>query len=306
MTDVAVAFLEAAVRAATPLALAALGETITERGGVINVGLEGAMMGGAFAAVVAGLASGPAAGFLAGLSAGAAVGVLLALFIAGLRTEQIITGTAVTAGMLGLTALLYHVVFGAEGAALRVPTTPPVAIPLLAGLPGLGPVLFRQPPITYAAYAFAPALWLVLHRTKLGLTLRAVGEAPAAALVAGHSPALVRAGAIVAGSALGGLGGATLVLAQVGTFAEGMSAGRGFIALAVVALGRWHPVGVMVAALGFGSATALQHFFQASATRVPYQFFLALPYLLALVVLGRGTSGLRAPAALGRPLPPIG
>lgn len=305
MTDVLVAFLEGTVRAATPLALAALGETISERGGVINIGLEGAVIGGAFAAVVAGLAAGPTAGFLAGAASGAAVGALLALFVVTWHTEQIITGTAITAGMLGLTALLYHTLFGAAGAALNVTTMPPAPLPLLARLPVVGPAFFRQPPVTYLVYGLVPALWFVLYRTRLGLTLRAVGEAPEAARVAGHSPARVRFGAVVVGSALGGLGGATLVLAQVGTFAEGMSAGRGFIALAVVALGRWQPVGVALAALVFGGATALQHFFQASATRVPYQFFLALPYLLTLAVLARSATRRRAPAALGRPLPPL-
>jgi simple sugar transport system permease protein len=298
-------FLEAAVRGATPLALASLGETLTERSGVINIGLEGAIIAGAFTAVAAGLPAGALGGYAAAALAGATVAGVLAVFVVGLRTDQIITGTAITAGALGLTAMLYRAVFGAGGVALSVPTTPPIPLPVLSALPVLGRSLFTQPPITYAAYLAIPAVWWLLFRTRRGLALRAAGEAPLAVLAAGHSPVRLRAMAVIAGGMLAGLGGAALVLAQAGTFAEGMSAGRGFIALAIVALGRWHPVGVAGAALLFGAATAMQHLAQAMAPRLPYQFFLALPYVLTLVVLAAGAGRRQAPAALGRPLPPL-
>ena len=175
----------------------------------------------------------------------------------------------------------------------------------------LGPAFFAQPVVTYLLYALIPATWFWLYRTYSGLALRAVGENPEAARMAGIVPSRVRVTAVLFGGALGGLSGGTLVLAQAGTFTEGMSARRGFIAIAVVVLGRWHPLGAALAALLFGAASALQFFFQAMGWTVPYQLPLALPYLLtlaALTVRGRLALGARragvvmasGPAALGR------
>lgn len=301
-------FLDATVRTATPLALAALGELVTERAGVINIGLEGTIIAGAFGALVAaGLATGGAGvalGLAGGALAGLAVAAVFATFAVGLRADQIITGTAVTLAALGLTGTLYRTLYGDAGAALATPTAPPLALPGLAALPVIGRALFAQPPVTYALYLLVPALAWWSTRTHAGLALRAVGEAPEAALAAGIRPRRVQAAAVLAGGALGGVAGATLVVAQAGTFAEGMSAGRGFIAIAIVVLGRWRPLGVVGAALLFGAASALQYLFQAMGwTAVPYQWFLALPYLLTLVVLAavsrRGGGG-AAPAALGK------
>ena len=300
--DILAGFLEAVVRATLPLALAALGEMLSERAGFVNVGLEGTMIGGALAATVMAGLGGTGAGYVAGALTGAAIGALLAALAIGLRTNQVLTGTAVTAGSLGVTSLLSHATLGATGAALTVPMSAPVAIPLLAGIPLAGRALFAQPAITYLVYALIPVTWWYLARTGPGLSLRATGENPEAVRASGPSPARIQAVAVITGSALGGLGGATLVLAQAGTFAEGMTAGRGFIALAVVALGRWHPVGVAGAALLFGATSSLQYLLQALGTDVPYQVFLALPYLLTLAVLattGRGGE----PAWLGTPMP---
>lgn len=305
MIELLTAFLEATVRGATPLALAALGETVTERAGVINIGLEGAIIAGSFGAVAGAIALGPVGGFATAVVAGSTIAALFAAFTIHWRTDQIITGTAITVGALGLTAMLYRTVFGAGGVALTVPTTPPLALPVLSQLPLLGRPFFTQPPITYVVYLTIALVWWFLFRTRHGLALRATGEAPAAVLAAGHSPARLRVLAIVVGGALGGLGGGSLVLAQVGTFAEGMSAGRGFIALAIVALGRWHPIGVAGAALLFGGAVALQHLAQAASVRLPYQAFLALPYVLTLFALAAGAGRRHAPAALGRPLPDL-
>jgi simple sugar transport system permease protein len=310
MPDVATtlaAFLDATVRTATPLALAALGESVSERAGVINLGLEGTIIAGAFGAlagagVAAGLA-GATAGFAAGALAGLATATLFALFAVVLRADQIITGTAVTLAALGVTGTLYRVWYGAGGAALGTPTTGPVAVPGLSELPIIGPALFRQPPATYLLYLLVPAVWWFSARTHAGLALRAVGELPAAAAAAGVRPRRVQLAAVLFGGVLGGLSGATLVVAQAGTFAEGMSAGRGFIAIAVVVLGRWHPGGVLLAALAFGAASALQYLFQSMGWAVPYQLFLALPYVLTLVVLAGATGRAAAPAALGRPTP---
>lgn len=293
-------FLEGMVRTATPLALAALGETLVERAGVINLGLEGAIMAGAFGALVGAGLAGVGVGFAAAAAAGLVVGAAVALFAVTLRADQIITGTAVTLLALGVTGALYRALYGSAGAALSLPTSAPVSLPGLSTIPVVGRALFAQPPVAYAALLAVPALWWWLARTHAGLALRAVGENPDAARSAGISVARVQWGALLAGGAMGGLAGGTLVLAQVGTFAEGMSAGRGFIAVAIVALGRWHSGGTALAALLFGAASALQYLFQALGLALPYQLFLAVPYLLTLVALAAAASRTSSPAALGR------
>jgi ABC-type uncharacterized transport system permease subunit len=293
-------FLEATVRTATPLALAALGEAVTERAGVINIGLEGAVIAGAFGGLVGATAGGAALGWAGAAAGGAAAAAVFALFAVVLRADQIITGTAVTLLALGLTGALYHGMYGASGASLSIATSPVVPLPGLSKIPVIGGALFAQPLATYLVYLLVPALAWWLARTHAGLALRATGESPEAAIAAGIRPTRVRAGAVLFGGLLGGLAGGTLVLAQVGTFAEGMSAGRGFIAIAIVALGRWHPVGVALASLLFGAAIALQYLFQAMGWAVPYQIFLALPYVVTLFALAGAAGRHRAPAALGR------
>lgn len=300
MNDALGAFLEGTVRTATPLAFAALGEAIVERSGIINIGLEGAIIAGALGSVVAAGALGVGAGLVAAMVAGVAVATVFALFAVWLRADQIITGTAVSLLALGLTGTLYRTMFGAGGAALLTPTIGPLPIPGLASLPLVGPALFAQPITTYLAILLVPATSWWLARTHAGLALRAGGENPAAALAAGVPLARMQAGAILFGGALGGLAGGTLVLAQAGTFVEGMSAGRGFIAIAIVVLGRWQPWGVGVAALLFGAASALQFAFQAMGWTLPYQLFLATPYVLTLVALAVARSRFAAPAALGK------
>ncbi len=299
MTELLTSFLEGTVRTATPLAFAALGEVVTERAGIINVGLEGVIIAGCFGAVVAAGAGSLVIGLAGGALAGIVAAALFALFAVWLRTDQIITGTALTLGALGLTGTLYRAYFGAAGVALSIPTMRPIALPGVSRIPIVGSALFQQPAVTYALFVAIAVAWWVLTRTQAGLALRAVGESPDAAEAAGISVRRTQSIAVLTGGALGGLAGATLVLAQVGTFAEGMSAGRGFIAIAIVALGRWSPVGVALAALLFGAATALQYLFQSSGVALPYQLFLALPYVLTLIVLAVGTSRARAPAALG-------
>ncbi len=302
MIDLSMAegFLSALVRVATPLLLAALGEMLAERGGVINLGVEGAMLAGALAAAIGAASGGPWAGLVLAVAAGAVVAAGFAAMAIGARTDQIITGTAMTLAALGLTGAIYRRAFGTAGAGLSLPTLAPLEMPGLSRLPLVGPALFAQPLPTYLALLAVPLLWWFLFRTRPGLALRAVGESPASARAAGVPVRRMQALATIAGGAFAGLAGGTLVLAQVGTFAERMTAGRGFIAIAIVVLGRWHPVGVLLAALLFGGATALQFLFQAAGLDVPYQLFLMLPYLLTLVLLAGVAGGVRAPAALGR------
>jgi general nucleoside transport system permease protein len=293
-------FLAAAVRVATPLLLAATGETITERGGVINLGLEGMMLAGALAATLGATGAGPWTGMFLGVLAGAALALVFAAVAIGARGNQIIAGTAVTLGAVGLTGAVYRQAYGVEGAGLDLPTLAPVPIPGLSRLPVLGPGLFDQPAPTYLAVAVLPLVWWFLFRTRTGLALRAAGDAGETARASGVPVRLLRTAATVVGGGFAGFAGATLVLAQVGTFAERMTAGRGFVAIAIVVLGRWHPAGVAVASLLFGAATALQYVFQTLGLEVPYQLFLMLPYALILLALAGLVGRVRAPAALGR------
>jgi ABC-type uncharacterized transport system permease subunit len=298
--ELAAGFLAAAVRVATPLLLAAIGETVAERAGVINLGIEGMMLVGALAAALGASAVGPWTGVAAGAGAGLLLAALFAAVVVGARGDQIITGTAVTLGAVGLTGMIYRRAYGTGGAGLDLPTLAPISIPGLGHLPVLGPGLFAQPAPTYLAYVALPIVWWALFRTRAGLTLRATGESEAMARAAGVRTARVRVLATLIGGGFAGLAGATLVLAQVGTFAEKMTAGRGFIAIAIVVLGRWHPAGVGLAALLFGAATALQFLFQTLGWDVPYQLFLMLPYGLTLLALAGLVGRVRPPAGLAK------
>ena len=293
-------FLAAAVRVATPLLLAATGETITERSGVINLGLEGTMLAGALAATMGATAWGPWSGVACAILADMLLAAVFALLAVGARADQIITGTAITLGAVGLTGTIYRQAYGVGGAGLSIPTLDSVAIPGLAQIPVLGPALFDQPAPTYLALLGMPIVWWVLFRTRLGLALRATGEGAAMARAAGVRTNLIRTGATVVGGGFAGLAGASLVLAQVGSFAEGMTAGRGYVAIAIVVLGRWHPGGIALGALLFGVATALQFLLQTLGLDAPYQLFLMLPYLLTLLALAGAVGRVRAPADLGR------
>jgi ABC-type uncharacterized transport system permease subunit len=293
-------FLAAAVRVATPLLLAATGETVTERAGVINLGLEGMMLAGALAATLGASAAGPWTGLALAVLAGMLLAAAFAAIAIGARADQIIAGTALTLGAVGLTGTIYRHAYGTGGAGLALPTLAPAPIPLLSRIPILGPALFDQPAPTYLALVALPIVWWVLFRTRPGLALRATGEGAAMARAAGVRTGLVRTAATIVGGGFAGLAGATLVLAQVGTFAEKMTAGRGYVAIAIVVLGRWHPAGVAVVALLFGAATALQYVFQALGLAVPYQLFLMLPYVLTLLALAGAVGRVRAPADLGK------
>lgn len=299
---VAAAFADATIRTATPLLLAAMGELLIERAGLINIGLEGVMLGGAFGAFLGTMhsAGSTAAGFAAAALAGIVIMLVFAVATLGMGADQIITGTAITLLGVGATGTLYRTLYGTAGANLSIKTSPAMAIPFLSALPVVGGALFDQPIVTYFAFAIVPAGWWFFSRTHAGLAVRAIGENPGAALAAGIPVRRYRIVATLVAGALGGLAGGVLVVAQAGTFVENMSAGRGFIAIAIVVLGRWRSLGVGVAALFFAATMSLQYLTQALGIDVPYQLVLALPYVITLAALAGIGGRAVAPATLAR------
>jgi simple sugar transport system permease protein len=292
------------VTMAVPLLLAALGELIAERAGVINIGLEGLILIGAFTALVGTMSSGSTAlGIAAAAAVGALLGAGLAACIVGRNADQVLAGTALNLLGVGATGVAYRALFGVTGAALTIQGSTALPIPLLSRVPIAGAALFNQTPLVYASMLLVPCVGVALGRTVPGLKLRMVGENPHAAETQGISVATVRTVALLACGILAALAGAYLAVAYARTFVEGMSAGRGFIALAIVIVGRRSAWGILGAAMFFGLATALQFHFQALGLHVPFQLFLTLPYVLTLVVLAARIGRSTAPAALGQPYP---
>jgi len=275
-------FLAAALRIATPLLFAATGELVAERAGVLNLGIEGAMLAGALAAALAGTTYGPAVGLVAAVLAGTLAGLVVAVVAVRARADQVITGTAVTLGAVGLTGAIYRATLGSGGSQQALKT---LEAPWI---------------LSVLALLAVPTVWWLLYRTRWGLQLRAAGEDRHAAAANGVAVERTQIVALLIAGAFAGLGGATMVLAQVGSFAEKMTAGRGFVAIAIVVLGRWSPFGVLAAALLFGGLQALQFLLQGMGLDLPYQLFLVLPYLLTLLALAGLVGRTRAPAGLGK------
>ncbi|MEW6300998.1 MAG: ABC transporter permease [Thermodesulfobacteriota bacterium] len=296
------ALLHATLVASTPLLLAALGETAVQRTGVINIGLEGLLLLGAFAGAVGAYFTNSAiAGLLLGGLSGMFLALLFALFTQCFQADQIVVGISANLLAVGLTGALYRGLFGVTGQAITVPTLPAVAPPVLHTLPVIGPGVFQHTVLVYLAVFLVPLSHFFFFHTRAGLQVQAVGEHPQAAETLGIPVLVVRTAALLAEGLLGGLAGAYLSLAYANTFIEGMSAGRGFIALAIVIFGRWRPVGVLGGAIFFGAATALQFHLQALGSSVPYQFILMLPYMLTLLALALSRAHISPPAALGQP-----
>jgi general nucleoside transport system permease protein len=293
--------LAATWRLATPLIFASVGELFTERAGVLNIGLEGIMLFGAFAGFAAGTFTGsPALGLAAAIVVGGMVGLLFAVFTVTVKANQIVVGAALNMVGLGLTGFFYRALFDINTRGVK--TFPPIEIPLLSQIPVLGEILFKQSILVYATVLVVPLAAFLLYRTGFGLAVRSVGEHPKAADTVGISVTGIRYAACILGGALAGVGGAFLTLSHTNLFVEGMVAGRGFIALAVVVFGRWRPWGVFGASLLFGVFYGLQLHLQAMTNLfVPYHFWQALPYVATLIVLValRGRAG--APRALGVP-----
>jgi simple sugar transport system permease protein len=262
------------------------------------------MLAGAFAAVVAAWgADSFAAGILAAIVGGALVGAIVAVVAVRLRADNMVTGLAANILAAGLTSYLLRAA-GQDGRppAIHLTPLPTWPIPGLSALPVLGPLLFDHPPLTYLAALLCVALTWFLGRTQAGLTLRATGENPEAVFASGGNPFLARVLAVIGCGGVAGLGGAVLTLQQVGTFTDGMTGGRGYLALASLIVGRWTPAGAAAACLVFGAADAFGLRLQTFGLPTSSYILQMAPYVIALVVLAGLGRATRLPAALGRPL----
>lgn len=296
------AFLAAAIRLSVPIMLAGIGEAISERGGVINIGLEGMMLTGAFGAVVGAHVTGsPWIGLLCGMAAAVVIAVPHGLISINLGGDQIVSGVSLNLVALGLTTFLFRQLFGITDQP-QVAGFEPLDIPALSQLPVLGPSVFSQSILAYLAVAIGAVLWIVLFRTRPGLRWRAAGDDPAALDSVGIPVSGTRWGALILCAALAGMAGAAISLGQLFTFIENMTGGAGYVALALVIVARWNPLWAIVVAVGFGAAEAVAVRIQAGGvTVIPYQLSLMLPYVLTLVVYGLAARSGRAPRALGKP-----
>lgn len=294
------ALLAASVRLAMPIAFAALGGVVAERSGVYNIALEGLILTGALAAAAGAHVTGsPMAGLAAGILAGAVGGLLVAVLTVTFRVNQLVAGIAVNIFCAGLSSFLARAAFGL-GSNTQVPGFPALDLGPFSTLPLLGPALFGHDALTYAFAALCFAVTALLFLTPWGLALRATGENPRAADSAGLPILRIRYLALMLSGMLAALGGCHLVLAQVHIFSDGMSAGKGFLALAAIILGRWHPAGVALAALFFGLCDALQFRLQFAIPGVPYQIFQILPHLVSIAALAWTIGRSRQPAAAGQ------
>lgn len=298
-----VGFFAALVRIATPLILATTGELVSERSGVLNLGIEGIMLLGAMVGFTAAYFTGSLwLGVLAALATGALAGAILALLAVVLGVSQHVSGIGMTLLASGLAFYFYRLIFGQPASPPNIVAFQPTPIPGLSELPFLGPVLFNQTPLTYLALLVVPAAAWLIGRTAWGLDLRTVGENPRAADAAGVSVWGMRIQAVVLGGALMGLAGASLTIAQFNAFTFGVVSGRGWVSIALVVFGQWSPWRCAAGALLFAFLEALQLRLQATnALHLPYTVFLMLPFVMTIVAMALVSRNARAPAALLMP-----
>jgi general nucleoside transport system permease protein len=294
----------ATLRLTTPILFAAIGGLLCERAGVLNIGLEGMMLGGALTAYVISLRTGsPWLGLLGAMVVGGLTALLFAVVVITFRADQIVSAVGLNLLMLGLTGVAFRAAVGLSSGSSPAPTVPLWKIPGLGDLPGIGPVLFDHLPLVYLVFIVVGLVTVLFYRTTWGLAIRAVGEHPKAAETVGINVIRVRYLTVLWSGVMAGLGGSMLSIGYLNTFTEGMTAGRGFIAFSAIIFGRYGPVGTTLASLLFGFADALQLRIQAFGVNIPYQFLLMLPYvvtLLALFAAGR----FNAPKSSGVPYIP--
>lgn len=294
--------LGASIRMASPILLGTMGEILTERSGVLNLGIEGTMLMGALSGFLICLKTGSLwLGVVGALIVGMALGLLMALLTVRLGLSQHVSGLGISLLCSGLAMFVYRLVVGS-------PTNPPtvkpfatVAIPLLSEIPLVGKALFDQYALTYLAFLAVPALGLLLHRSNLGLDIRAVGDQPFAADTAGVKVGLTRSLCLVAGGGLMGVAGSFMTLAHQNMFLQEVVGGRGWICIAMVIFGKWNPYLAAAGALGFGLLDGLQLRLQTLGLNLPFHLFLLLPYLVTLLALMTMSGKSQAPQALLRP-----
>lgn len=297
---VIIAILAAGVRLATPYLFAALGETINQLAGVLNLGVEGIMLMSAFASYYVVVKTGSySAAVLIAIFVGVLFGVLMAVATVTFNAQQGIAGIAIFLLGLGLSDLLNQSTL--RGAA-RIRGIQAIHVPVLGDIPWLGQILFRQNPITYVAFACVPIAWFVINRTTFGMKVQAVGQNPAAADTVGINVTRIRYSALAIGGAMSGLAGASLSIALLNLFQYNMTSGIGFIAVALVYFGAWKPKGILIGALLFATINSLQLRIQTLGIDVPAEFALMLPYIVTIVVLALASRrNVREPAALTKP-----
>jgi simple sugar transport system permease protein len=294
------AILLSVIAASTPLLLAASGELVVERSGVLNLGAEGMMIVGAACGFAGAYLSGSTVvGALCGILAGAALAAIFGILTLGLAVNQVATGLALTILGVGLSGLIGRGFVGE-----KIVLVQHLHLPFLTDVPAVGRILFGEDPFVYVSIALIIGIWLFLYRTRAGLVLRAVGDNHASAHALGYPVLKIRMLAVLFGGACAGLGGAFLPLAYTPFFIPGMTAGRGWIALALVVFASWRPLRLVGGAYLFGAVSILQLHTQALGLGVPPQLMSALPYLATVIVLvlisrTRGTAGSAAPACLG-------
>jgi simple sugar transport system permease protein len=296
---VIIGVLTSAVRLATPYLYASIGEAFAQTSGVVNLGVDGIMLVGGFTGFYVTLLTGnPWLGLLAAMLAGLLMGLLMSLISVTLKAEQGISGIGLYMFGLGLSSLLFKELVGSVK---TISGFPPLRLPVLGGIPILGDIFFNQSLLVYGAFLLVPLAWWVLDKTTLGLKIKAVGQNPAAADSLGVSVDKVRYFSVCLGAMLAGLAGASLSLSLVNLFQENLTAGLGFIAVALVYFGGWRPLGILGGALLFSTINALQLWLQVKEANVQSEILIMLPYILTIVALAIAVNRSRPPAALNKP-----
>jgi simple sugar transport system permease protein len=300
LDTVVVGVVSSALRLVTPYLFASIGETFAQASGVLNLGVDGIMLMGAYAAFFTTITTGsPTLGLIAAAATGGLFGLIMAFVTVTMRSDQSVSGIALYLFCLGLSEFLLQRTIGGVQ---TISGFRPIHIPWLSDVPVVGEILFRQNALVYVAFAAVPIAWFVLNRTPFGLKIRAVGENPQAADSLGVSVVRVRYVTVIVGSVMAGIAGASLSIALLNIFQSNLTNGMGFIAVALVYFGAWRPVRVMFGALLFSTVNALQIWAQVQGINIPVQFPLMLPYIVTIVVLvtmrRRNT---QAPSALGKP-----
>ena len=296
---VLVGILSSGIRLATPYLYAAIGETFSQRSGVLNLGVEGQMLLGAIAAFYVAMTTGNLwLGVLTAMLVGAAMGLAMAFVTVNLHAQQGISGIGFYLFGLGMSDLLFQKLLGSVE---TVQGFPKIHFPILSDIPWIGDIFFNHNILVYLAYLLVPVSWFVLNKTTLGLKIRSVGENPDAADSLGVNVARIRYFTIILGGTLSGIAGASLSIALLNVFQQNMTSGQGFIAVALVYFGAWTPVGVLGGALLFSMINSLQLWMQIRAVPIPSEIAVMMPYVLTILVLVVTVSRVRAPSALTKP-----